>query len=116
MSLRSNSEDSESDLTLEDLLKSPDRVEDIQIFKKAFFDMLLKPYLLGPPKNFETNILDEKFDHSLVYRNFAWLPKIRNLMKDKKAFIAVGLGHLYGEMGLLHQLELYGYEVTRVPE
>jgi uncharacterized protein YbaP (TraB family) len=48
-------------------------------------------------------------------RNLEWLPKIDKMVKDKPAFIALGLSHLEGEQGMLQLLKLKGYVLTPVP-
>ncbi len=48
-------------------------------------------------------------------RNLEWMPKIEKMMKDKPAFIAVGITHLEGDQGLLALLQAKGYTLTPVP-
>lgn len=48
-------------------------------------------------------------------RNLEWMPKIEKMMKDKPAFITVGVTHLEGEQGLLALLRGKGYTLTAVP-
>jgi uncharacterized protein len=52
-----------------------------------------------------TELLDE--------RNRRWLPQIERYLAGRDAFIAVGLGHLLGDGGLLATLERAGYVVER---
>ena len=40
-----------------------------------------------------------------VSRNKNWVPQIKELIADKKTFIAVGAGHLGGPNGVLRLLE-----------
>jgi hypothetical protein len=47
-------------------------------------------------------------------RNRAWLPKLEGYLGEGGAFVAVGLGHLLGEQGLVQLLARAGYTVTRV--
>lgn len=44
-------------------------------------------------------------------RNLNWLDDIDNLIISERAFIAVGMGHLGGEKGLIHLLRQKGYTV-----
>ncbi len=55
------------------------------------------------------------FEHQLlIQRNDNWLKHILEL-KNQTAVIAVGAGHLAGQQGLLHQLQLAGFTLTRAP-
>lgn len=49
----------------------------------------------------------------LVPRNRRWLPQIERYLTDGGAFIAVGLGHLLGDAGLLAMLDQAGYTAER---
>jgi uncharacterized protein YbaP (TraB family) len=46
-------------------------------------------------------------------RNRRWLPRIERYLADRGAFVAVGLGHLLGDGGLLATLERAGYLVEQ---
>jgi len=47
-------------------------------------------------------------------RNENWLDNIDNLISQDKVFIAVGMGHLGGENGLLNLLKKKGYKLDRI--
>lgn len=47
-------------------------------------------------------------------RNENWLDNIESLINQDNAFIAVGMGHLGGENGLLNLLEKKGYRLERI--
>jgi uncharacterized protein len=47
-------------------------------------------------------------------RNTNWVNKLKGLMGEKKLLIAVGAGHLPGEMGVINLLRKEGYKVTPV--
>ena len=50
----------------------------------------------------------------IVDRNIAWIPKIESALEGSDdALVAVGAGHLPGEMGVIALLEAEGYTVTR---
>ena len=53
-------------------------------------------------------------DTLLTARNRAWLPAIEKDLAHGGAFVAVGLGHLLGDEGLVAMLERAGYSVERV--
>jgi uncharacterized protein len=44
-------------------------------------------------------------------RNITWVPKIEKAMKAKSVFVAVGAGHLGGELGVISLLKKAGYTV-----
>lgn len=50
----------------------------------------------------------------LYARNRAWIPGIERYLTSGGAFIAVGLGHMIGELGLPALLARAGYRVERV--
>lgn len=58
---------------------------------------------------------DEK-KYLITDRNKKWVPVIESTMKDQNTFIAVGAGHLGGEMGLINLLRQKGYKVEPVFE
>lgn len=47
-------------------------------------------------------------------RNARWFPVLKETLANDDAFVAVGLGHLLGEQGLLKQFEAGGYTVERI--
>jgi len=47
-------------------------------------------------------------------RNRAWLPRLRPLLDAGGAFVAVGAGHLVGDLGLVAMLEAAGYRIAPV--
>jgi hypothetical protein len=42
-------------------------------------------------------------------RNTNWVAQLNKIMKKESVFIAVGAGHLVGEMGLISLLRKAGY-------
>jgi len=56
---------------------------------------------------------DEK-KYLITDRNKKWVPVIESAMKDQNTFIAVGAGHLGGELGLINLLRKKGYIVEPV--
>lgn len=53
-------------------------------------------------------------DIFLYNRNKAWIPKLKEEMKTKKCFIAVGAAHLFGDGGIIDLLQKEGYTVTAI--
>lgn len=62
--------------------------------------------------------LDEQpsknMEHGTVERNAKWIPKIEHQMQQGSCFIAVGLGHLKFQTGLIQLLRNKGYKVNQV--
>lgn len=81
-----------------------------------------KAYFKGELAKLEAFVFDPAhmasypdFYRKLFYeRNARWLPKLKEILAHDDAFVAVGLGHLIGEEGLLEQLEAQGYAVERI--
>lgn len=53
-------------------------------------------------------------EHMLWERNRAWLPQLEAFAHGGGAFVAVGLGHMIGDHGLVAMLTADGYTVERV--
>lgn len=53
----------------------------------------------------------ENKDLLLDQRNRNWVVKLKELMKDKSLFVAVGAGHLPGNQGVIELLRKEGYKV-----
>jgi uncharacterized protein YbaP (TraB family) len=49
----------------------------------------------------------------LAARNERWVPQLRAYLANEGAFVAVGLGHLLGEGGIVATLQQAGYSVER---
>jgi hypothetical protein len=96
-----------------ELLKT---IDSMATYRKYFEDMV---------KVYKTQQLDqiEKFFNSnefgmqdnqdilLDKRNKNWVMQLKTIMKKESVFIAVGAGHLVGEMGLITLLRKAGYKV-----
>lgn len=59
--------------------------------------------------------LDLTNDYLLTFRNARFLAAMRGDLDAGDTFVAVGVGHLPGESGLVEMLRAEGYTVTRVP-
>ena len=92
----------------------------LEELKKSEYDDILNNYLQGDIlKLYETpestGMTQNQFDLLLTNRNNAWMEKLPSLLeKENQSFIAVGVGHLPGDVGLLKQLESKGYELNLV--
>lgn len=60
----------------------------------------------GMMADYRSILLDE--------RNKTWVPKIEEAMKAKSVFVAVGAGHLGGELGMIQLLKDAGYSVEAI--
>ncbi|MGY6520164.1 MAG: TraB/GumN family protein [Mongoliitalea sp.] len=47
-------------------------------------------------------------------RNIAWIPTLEDLFKEGSSFVAVGAGHLPGELGVISLLKQKGYTVEAI--
>lgn len=83
---------------------------------------LMDAYLRGDQAELERIVFDPDeiarspgvFEILFYRRNDRWLPKVEAELARGDAFVAVGLGHVIGERGLLRLLEARGYRVTRL--
>jgi len=58
---------------------------------------------------------DEALEAELLdKRNKAMVTKLKDKMKEGSVFVAVGAGHLWGDNGLIHLLQMQGYSVRPV--
>lgn len=62
----------------------------------------------------EGETITEEMSDFLDKRNKNWVPQIKEMIKEKKTFIAVGAGHLGGPNGVIRLLEKEGYTLTPV--
>ncbi len=96
-----------------DLLKT---IDSLASYKK-YFDTMITVY-----KSQHLNEIEELFkkdpgmedDHKdllLNNRNANWIKQLKGIMKKERVFVAVGAGHLVGEMGLIVLLRKEGYTV-----
>jgi uncharacterized protein YbaP (TraB family) len=79
----------------------------IQAYKSQDLDALSK--LINEydeMKDITNTLLDE--------RNLDWIPKLETYFQKGRAFVAVGAGHLGGEMGVIQLLRNKGYTVQPI--
>ena len=58
--------------------------------------------------------MDSETSYSIAYRNEAWVSKLLEELKSSESFVAVGIGHLYGNKGLLRLLRERNLRIERV--
>lgn len=87
------------------LLKEYERA--LRFYKKEQIDQYVKDYLVEDLSLAAKKLLIDQ-------RNLNWLGDIEKLLASDEVFIAIGMGHLGGEKGLLTLLESRGYAVERI--
>ncbi len=106
----------------EDLAQLVEVVED-PAKPAAELAQLTRAYELGDLAAVEAYLFDPErlraypdFYEKVFYRrNQNWLPALERTLRRDDAFVAVGLGHLLGDRGLLALLKKRGWRVTREP-
>jgi len=119
-----------SDRLQEELLKGAISMTEEDLKEgKELLDRMYQSWLAGDIEELE-RILEEDEDSELseadaelveeyntkmmINRNAGMVTKAIDMLKgDKKIFYVVGAAHMFGESGLVNQLELAGYTVTR---
>lgn len=97
----------------EELLQAIDSMEN----SKKYFDQMLRAYKDQQLDDIEKIMNDPDFDMEnnrdilLDNRNTNWVKQLKEIMKKRSVFIAVGAGHLVGKMGLIALLTKTGYVV-----
>lgn len=88
---------------------------------KESFAAIVKAYKAENLEELD-KLLDENLDGlseksaMLDDRNLKWIPTIQEAIKANRCFIAVGAGHLPGDLGLITLMRKKGYEVNPVFE
>ena len=88
---------------------------------KESFEAIVKAYKAEHLEELD-KLLDENIEMSdekaamLDERNIKWIPAIEGAIKENSTFIAVGAGHLPGELGLINLMRENGYEVNPIFE
>lgn len=97
----------------EELLSAIDSMEK----SKAYFGLMLSAYKMQRLDEIEKITLNPEFgfednrDMLLDNRNKNWVVQLKEIMKNKPVFTAVGAGHLIGKAGLIALLRAAGYTV-----
>lgn len=99
-----------------ELLKT---IDSLQAYKK-YFDIMVRIYKSQQLKEMENLFTKSEFgmednqDVLLDNRNKNWVIQLNTIMKKESVFVAVGAGHLVGEMGLIALLRKEGYTVRPI--
>ena len=96
-----------------ELLKN---IDSFSVYKNEFDTMLgfYKDQQLDSLRNMITKSefgSDQYQDLLLNDRNRNWVNQLKDIMKKQSVFVAVGAGHLVGDMGLINLLRKAGYKV-----
>lgn len=83
---------------------------------------LIESYRAGDIEGLEESIFraqqapshSELYDELFEKRNRAWMPAIEDHLEHGYVFVAVGAGHLVGDVSVVRMLEEKGHEVERV--
>jgi uncharacterized protein YbaP (TraB family) len=83
---------------------------------KCELDRLVTAYRAGDVATMQALlVIPRTKDTLLTARNQKWFPQIEQQLAKGGAFVAVGLGHMLGEQGLVAMLQRAGYTVERMP-
>jgi len=99
-----------------ELLKGVDSMETY----RKYFTATVKVYKSQQLNKLAEFLTDNEFgindnqDILLDKRNKDWVIKLNTIMKKEPVFIAVGAGHLVGDMGLINLLRKEGYTVRAI--
>lgn len=81
---------------------------------KCELDRLLAWYAAGDQEALARYLRLPDPETLIDARNRRWLPHLEGYLRGRGAFVAVGLGHLLGDHGLIAALRAAGYTVERV--
>ncbi len=99
-----------------ELLKT---IDSLAAYKK-YFDTMVIIYKNQQLKEMQDLFTKSEFgmednqDILLDKRNINWVTQLKTIMKKESVFVAVGAGHLVGEMGLIALLRKEGYTVRPI--
>ena len=101
----------------QELLKTIDSIETY----KNYFNAIVKVYKSQQLNKLQEALSDTAFnvvadnqDILLDKRNKNWVTQLNTIMKKESVFVAVGAGHLVGDMGLIALLRKEGYTVRPI--
>lgn len=87
--------------------------------QKNNFEQLLQSYKSQNAKEMKKLIetdpeLKNQMPELLDNRNINWVKQFEQLMPQSSLFVAVGAGHLFGDMGLIQLLRKKGYQIKTI--
>ena len=74
---------------------------------------MLVTYATGDLPAMQKLLLADNAASLLAPRNERWFPQLAGYLADRGAFVAVGLGHIAGDSGLVAMFERAGATVQR---
>ena len=87
---------------------------------KTKFDEMVEAYLAQNIEKLQESVesadVESGFytEELLAKRNTAWIPKLKSYFESGSTFVAVGAGHLGGEIGVIQLLKKEGYTVVPI--
>uniref|UniRef100_UPI0025C0258B TraB/GumN family protein n=1 Tax=Cecembia sp. TaxID=1898110 RepID=UPI0025C0258B len=86
---------------------------------KKELDQMMEIYVSGDLERLygfmkTSDLMNQYQAEILDNRNRAWIPTLEELFKEGASFVAVGAGHLPGELGVIALLQQKGYSVEAV--
>lgn len=109
-----------NDIPEDDMLASLIEFLDDPEEARRMMGQLFEGYQSGDESQVQEAVMFSMKDHPeqyariIVQRNKNWMPTLVPLLEQGDTFIAVGLGHLLGDEGLLALLSARGFQITRV--
>ena len=99
--------------------KSTDNYFNSNLNTKYYFAKLIKSYRDGKPifqKEISKLNKSKYVQDIFVKRNKMWANTFERITpKFSKAFVAVGVGHMYGKQSLLDFLKINGFKIAKYP-
>ena len=104
-------EDEFVDLSLRDLEKSSALYDEMNSAWRSGDVNALDQFLIAEMKR----DYPDAYNQLLLIRNMNWMPQIERMFEEPGTeFVLVGVAHMVGEDGLLHQLSQLGYRVSQL--
>ena len=117
-------ETASSQMGIFDAIPKEDQINElIRLLKnnmgQAEMNQMIKVYLKGDLESiheviYSNSLMDKYHAEILDNRNQNWIPQLEKSFTSNPTFVAIGAGHLSGEMGVLSLLEMKGYKVEVV--
>lgn len=98
---------------MDDVRKDETSIQHAKDLAKAYTDgdiAAIEKIMMDP----ENGMSKEAIERLLYNRNDNWVAEMKKILPNESILVAVGIGHLVGEKGLIAQLQKLGYTVTPV--
>ncbi|MFN5911535.1 MAG: TraB/GumN family protein [Bacteroidota bacterium] len=104
--------DEEAEMVMESIRNGDKSIQDVKKMQSIYAAQQVDSLYLMIIEN--GGVVSEEQAAFLDDRNMDWIPKIEGVITEKRAFIAVGAGHLGGPKGVIRLLRQKGYTITPV--